>query len=391
MPRRHGLVIVLVSVVLMTQGGDASEEPESRFVWKPSLSIGAEATDNAHLTRGNEDADVGVRIRPRIELGYQSRALDAGADLGVDMRRHAQEGDLDEIFYRMRGHAEAGLLPGLTLQLRDDYVPTAIELGAPEDHDANLVQTNRASLGLRYWRALGEHLEVQIGASGARFDAETVRTLVPGPGGVAVPGNFRATHWEGAGFVKLGRRLGERGEVFARGRARHRDFEDARTATHTDVSGVVGATLRPLEALDLHLEAGAGVVDFDGGASEPRFRGRADLGYRLSRWRFGLGIARGLATDLVGNAFSNLAGRLVVERSFGSRTRATLTGFGSLLDAESQATENDGFGGLELRVRRQLSREFSVDLSYRFWDNGGSRSDNDFRQHRAYFELRYAY
>jgi hypothetical protein len=383
------LVIFLVCVLPAVAG--ASEEQESRFFWHPSVRLGVDVNDNAELTRGKEEDDTSVRIRPSLELGYQSASLDAGAQLGVDFRRHTQDDSLNDTFYVMRGHAEAGLLPGLTLGVKDDYVPQAIELGVPEDHVANLAQTNRAAAELRYWLALGDRNELSMGVSATRLDADTVTTLVPGAGGVATPGRFRADHWEGGGFVQLGRNLGDRGQLFARGQAQHRSFEEIDDASLSDFSGVVGVDLRSKSGLSMRLEGGGGVTDFEGGPSKSRFDGRADLGYRLSRWRFGLGVTHGLATDLVGNAFTNLAGRLVVERSFGSRTRATLTGFGSLLDAASQATEGDGFGGAEFRIRRQLSREFSADVSYRFWENAGSRSDNDFRQHRGYFELRYLY
>ena len=369
--------------------GYASEERETRFFWQPSVRVGVEVNDNAMLDRGDERDDTSVRVRPQLELGYQSASVDVGADLGVDFRRHTQDGKLNDVFYRMRGHAEAGLLSGLTLRVEDDYVPTAVELGVPDDYVGNLVQTNRAVAKLRYWLALGDRNELTLGVPGARLDAESVATLVPGPGGAATPGRFHGDHWEGGGFIQVARNLGDRGQLFVRGRGPHRSFEKIDDATHTDFSGVVGVDLRGKGGLTLRLEGGGGLTDFEGGSSRTRFDGRADLGYRVARWRFGLGVQRGLASDLVGNAFENLTGRLVVERSFGSRTRMRLMGFGSLRDAASQAAEGDGFGGAEFRIRRQLSREFSLDASYRFWENAGSRSSNDFRQHRGYFELRY--
>jgi len=171
----------VVVACMVPRPGFPAEGPESRFSWQPSVTLGAEATDNAKLADHDGKSDLAVRVRPRVTLGYQHRNLDAGADLGVDLRRHAQVGALNKVFYRMSGHAEAGLLPGLTLRLREDYAPSPIALGAPEDHDANLVQTNRVEAGLRYWHDLDGQLELRLGVSGARFDTASVRTLRPGP------------------------------------------------------------------------------------------------------------------------------------------------------------------------------------------------------------------
>ena len=382
----------LPALLLLAQASGANEEPEARFGWQPSLAIGVEATDNALLRSSDRDTDVGIRIVPRLQLSYAMHALDLGADLGVDTRRHTQTGELNDTFYRMRGHAELGLLPGLTVRVSDDFVPQAVQLGAPPDNTANLAQTNRAAGEVQYWRALSEHVELSFGASGARFDSETIDTLVPGAGGTPVAGRFRADYWEGGGFVQLARGVGRRSEIFARGRARYRSFEDASDSSHIDVSGVVGAHLRWTRSLGLRLEGGVGMLDFDSGATDTRFTGRADLRYQAGpRWRFGLGLHHGLTTDLLGNAFADLTGRLEVERSFGTRTKAILTGFSSLLDAESQATQRDLFGGLELALQRQLSRNFRIDASYRFWENAGPRTGNDFRQHRGFVRLSYRY
>ena len=43
-------------------------------------------------------------------------------------------------------------MPGLTFALSDAWVPTPVDLGLPEDASANLVQSNRASAELSYWR-----------------------------------------------------------------------------------------------------------------------------------------------------------------------------------------------------------------------------------------------
>ncbi|HKX38888.1 MAG TPA: hypothetical protein VJN20_09550, partial [Burkholderiales bacterium] len=41
------------------------------------------------------------------------------------------------------------------------------------------------------------------------------------------------------------------------------------------------------------------------------------------------------------------------------------------------------FGGVELAVRRQISRNFQLSVAYRYWDNGGDFGLDDFQQHQA--------
>jgi hypothetical protein len=388
---RGSRVFVAAAIVLgVAQAVLADEGAEQRFTWHPSVRIAAEGTDNARLD-ADEDADFGVRIQPRLELGWDASAWELGADVEADVRRQADATDLNDAFYTARVFGEAGVLPGVTLRLANDYEPQAAVLGVPEDHASNLRQTNRAHASLRYWRELGEGIELSLGGEGGRFDSESFGALVAGPGGTPVAdGHFEADHWEGGGFAQLLVPVSGRSEMYALGRARYRDYEHASEASHTLVSALVGLRAHWIRNLSFDLAGGLGVLDFGGADSEPRLLGRADLRYRLaSGWRFGLGLHSRLTTDLAGNDFVDNTGRLSVERNFGTRTSATVTAFTTLLDSESAARSSDLFGGAELRLRRQLSQPFQLEVSYRFWENAGSQSANDFREHRGVIAVSY--
>ena len=370
----------------------ADEGSEQRFTWHPSVRVAAEATDNARLDSG-KDADFGVRITPRLELGWDATAWEVGADLGADMRRQSDATDLNDVFYTARLFGEAGVLPGVTVRVSNDYIPHAVALGVPEDHAGNLRQTNRARAEVRYWRELDEGIELSLGADGGHFNSESFAARVPGPGGTtSLDSHFEANHWEGGGFAQLLIPMGGRSEVYARGRARYRDYEDAPDASHTLASALVGLRSYWIRNLSFDLAGGLGVLDFGSSGSEPQVLGRADVRYRLrSGWRVGLGLHSRLTTDLAANGFVDNTGRLTLERNFGSRMSASLTGFASLLESESETRSNDLYGGAELRLRRQLSQPLQVELVYRFWENTGSRSDNDFREHRGVPGVSYRY
>ena len=61
------------------------------------------------------------------------------------------------------------------------------------------------------------------------------------------------------------------------------------------------------------------------------------------------------------------------------------------MENDARTPIGDLFGGAEVRIRRQLSRRLTADLEYRFWDNAGNFTSNDFIQNRAMLTLRYRY
>jgi hypothetical protein len=264
-------------------------------------------------------------------------------------------------------------------------------LGLPEDSPTNLAQTNRAAGELRYWRELPGGRELTFGATGARFDSEDVTALVPGPGGVALlDSGFHPDFVEGGGYAELRNPITENHAVMLRGSARHRSFDDVSDADHLEASGLLGLQSRLPFGVDLDLAGGYGWLDSEGAGSEPHVIGRAGLGWRhASGLDFRLGFHHELTTDLVGNDFVDTTGRISVEKYFGLRTSATVTGFLSQLDSDSLHPSGNLFGGAEVVVRRQLSRSFQVSLAYRYWENAGGFELDDFSQNQASLTFSY--
>ena len=87
--------------------------------------------------------------------------------------------------------------------------------------------------------------------------------------------------------------------------------------------------------------------------------------------------------DIVGNDFVETTGKIGLERRFGERTAAGIDLFLSRINNEVWDSGADLFGGAEVQVRRQLSRRTQLELRYRYWDNGGDYSSDDFSQHQV--------
>jgi hypothetical protein len=369
----------------------AAEDDARRFSWEPSVDVKSVFDDNVFHADSARESDFGFWILPRLELEYAAPAYEVGADLGVDVRRYVDHSALDRTFGRVEAWGEAGLLPGLTVRLDDAFVPQPIRLGVPHDDPINLQQTNRTNLQVRYWRELESGREIAIGARGSRFMSDEFAQLVPGPGGVpTLDPDFRADFWEGGGFLEFQNPLGKTHAAYVTGLARHRSYDDLSTSDHTEVSGLLGVRAFWIKHLQLDLAGGVGLLAFDGGTNEPRFLTRADASYRFAG---GLGVLLGFhnrfTSDLLGNDFVDTTGRLGFERYFGRRTSASLVGFVSHLDQASLGSQTNLFGGVEVQVRRRLSRGLQLTLSYRYWENGGNYALDDFRQNRAWIGLAY--
>jgi hypothetical protein len=371
----------------------AGEDAERRFSWKPSVDVKSVFDDNVFNASSGKQSDFGFWVLPRLELEYAAPAYEVGADLGVDLRRYVEQTSLDRTFGRVDAWGEVGLLPGLTARVENAFVPQPTRLGAPPDDPFNLQQTNRTDVSLRYWRELESGREISLGASGSRFMSDSFTTLVTGPGGVpTLDTDFQADFWEGGGFVEFQNPLGGTHAVYATGLARHRSYGDTPTSDHTEVSGLLGIRAFWIKRLQLDLAGGVGLLAFDGGSKEPRFLARADATYRFkSGVRLVLGLDNNFASDLLGNEFLATTGRFGLERYFGRRTNASVVGFVSHLDQASLGSLTNLFGGVEVVVRRRLSRGLQLALSYRYWQNGGDYALDDFRQNRAWVGLSYDY
>jgi hypothetical protein len=384
-------LVASLSALQLAAPASADEPSDRHFFWRPSLQAQTVVEDDAHVGGSSQDGDVSFQFVPRVEAAWRTSAYELEADVAADLRRYTHEKTLNDQFVRAYVSGEAGLVPGLTLRISDAFVPQPVRLGVPEDATSNLLQTNRVEADVRYWRELSEGRELSIGLRGTRFNSPGFAALVPGPGGApVVDPKFQANFWEGGGFLRFQNAVGKRSAFYLQGSARYRSFDQSSASDHTQGSMLLGFRTNFLRNFGFEIEGGAGVLDFSGGDRVPRFLGRAELLYRTTRgWRLALGLHNRFTADLAGNDFMDATGRLVVERFFGKRTAATLTTFVSLLDAASASPQRNGFGGVELVLRRQLTRRVQLGLSYRYWENAGSFAADDFQQNRVTFGLSY--
>jgi hypothetical protein len=367
------------------------------------------ADDNVFFSKDDRESDVGFWVLPRMELGYRTSVWEVGADVGVDFRRYVQHSELNELFPRVSAFGEAGVLPGLTVRISDHYVPQPEILGLPEDDSSNLLQTNRTEAEIRYWRPFGERREFTIGVLGQRFITDsfgetefdpanyTNSNLLPPSISSATftPADAPPTngnYWEAGTYFEFENALWRRSSVYLQGRFRYRDFDEFQSSDHTEYSALLGFRMYWLKNLELDVAGGYGLLDFRTGRNVPRMLGRADIRYAAGGgWHFRLGAHSRFSADVAGNDFVDYTGRLEIEKYFGTRTVISATGFVSYLENDSRTPKADLFGGVELRARRQLSRRVDLELSYRFWDNAGNFTENDFLQNRGMLTLRYRY
>jgi len=362
--------------------GSGTEADPNRFSFHPSIRITAAADSNVELHDDDSEGDLGLFFFPRVELGYQGRWFDLGADLGADIRRYVDPDSPSEEFFRVGGFAEFGLMPGLTLRFSDAYAPTPVDLGKPEDHAANLVQTNRAVVNLRYWHELPGERELVISLQGTRLGSESFSAEV---GNGIVDDDFHADFWEGALLAEVQSPLTDHTSVFLRTHARYRSFEDSSASDFGDLAVLVGMRTHWFQNVDFDFSGGYGRIAFDSGSDQKnRFLGQANVRYRLSDGTtLRLSFANRNTADIVGNDFVEMTGRIGAERRFGERTAASLDVFLSRFENETWDSGANVFGGVEARIRRQLSRRTQLSLAYRYWDNRGDYETDDFSQHHV--------
>ena len=382
---------VTMATLMGATPGAAEEGEERRFSWRPSLRVTGVYDDNVFFEDDGEEDDAGLWLKPRVELDYRAPAFELGADLSAELRRYASNSSLNDAYLRLKGFAEAGLLPGLTARLANAYVPHARQLGAPETDSNNLVQSNRTDAELRYWRELPRGREIEVGLRGTRFFSESYAADVPaGNGGTVVDRNFHANYWEGAGYAEVQSPLFRHVRTFLRAQLRQRVFDDTGRTDFRDASLLAGIRKEWVRDLSLDVAGGYGLVDRDEGDNESRFLGRAALEYRTdSGWRFDLSLRNQFSADLAGNDFVDTTGRLEVEKHFGTRTAALASFFVTRLENDSWDADQNLYGGAEIELRRKLSRSTQLSLSYRYWQNGGDYELDDFQQNRVALEFTY--
>jgi hypothetical protein len=360
--------------LLLAASARAQEADERPFSWRPSIQMRGLWTDNIGLTAPRRESDFGLFATPRVEAAYRAEAYELDFDGAVDVRRYTDDAALDDVFYRVNTGAEVGLLPGLSMRLSDAYAPTVRSLGLPDDDPANLIQSNRAEVEMRYWRELPGSRELAVGAVGGRFDTESFATTVAGPGGTLVTDpRFHADFWEAGGYAEFQNPIGEHHAGYLRGTVRHRSFDDDSDGDHLQVSGLAGFRTHLEPGLELDVAGGYGWLDFGGGQDESSWLARADLNLRRpDGWRFQLGFHHELTVDIAGKDFQDTTGRIGVEKYLGTRTALGVIGFLSQLHSDATRPRGNLFGGFEVKVRRQLVRRVTASLAYRYWENAGS-------------------
>jgi hypothetical protein len=363
-----------------SRSGSGSETERNRFSFHPSIQVTAVADNNVRLREDDSEADLGVFFFPRIELGYQGHWFNLGADLGADIRRYVDGASPSDEFFRMSGFAEVGLLPGLTFRVSDDFTPTPVELGKPEDHSANLVQTNRLVAKFRYWRELPGDREMLLSLQGTRLISESFAADV---GNGVIDDDFHADFWEGALLGEVQSPVLDRTSAFVRTHLRYRTFDDSSASDFGDLAVLLGLRTHWFRNVDFEVAGGYGLIAFDSG-SKNRFLGQANLRYRIADGTtVRLSFVNRNTADIAGNDFVESTGTIGVERRFGERTAASIELFLSRINNEVWDSGADLFGGAETRFRRQLSRRTQLELAYRYWNNAGDYSSDDFSQHQV--------
>lgn len=386
--KRLGLALACLALATPAAAQEAGERP---FSWRPSVQMRGLWNDNIGLTDRNRDADFGIFAEPRVEAAYRTETYELDFDGAVDVRRYTDDAVYDDVFYRVYSGAEVGVLPGLSVRLSDAYTPTPRQLGLPDDDPANLIQSNRAQLEMRYWRELPGSRELAIGGVGGRFDTESYPTLVAGPGGIpVVDRHFRADFWEGGGYAEFQNPFGEQHAGYLRTTVRQRTFDDEPDGDHVQVAGLAGFRSHLQPGFELDVAGGYGWLGFGGGDDKASWLARAELNWRRpDGWRFEAGFHHELTVDIAGEDFQDTTGRIGVEKYLGTRTAVGATAFLSQLHDDATRPRGNLFGGVEVKLRRQLVRRITASLSYRYWQNAGSFRPDDFEQSRVVLALTY--
>lgn len=385
-PLAIGLLSLLLTGWVSLASVEASAEGETgRFWLSPSIRVTTVGDDNLFLEKGNGSSSVGAWINPRVELGYEVPGLELGADLGADVRRYAEyHSSLAVELFRVSGHAQLDLAPGLTLRLADAYVPQPAVLGRPEDEGSNLLQTNRAEANLRYWHELPGSREIEVGVKGTHFLTEDFPEPVPQGAGFVVDPDFEADFLDGTGYLELRSAVGARSSAFLRVQAGYRSFSDEGDADHSNYSLLVGLRSNRWRNADIEVSGGWGRLGFEGVDDADRVIARGSLRYRLpAGLHLSLSGGHLISADLAGEAVAETTGRIGLERYFGTATAASLRFFVTRFDADSRSGGANLFGAAEVRVRRQLTRHSQLSISYRHWRNDGGFDADDFSQNRV--------
>lgn len=362
-----------------------AEGQEQGFAFHPSIRAINVYDDEPGLGRPgrSNEGDIGFWLRPRAELAYRSADLDVGADLGVDIRRYIRTNSLADELWRAKGYAEAGLLPGLTARLSNAFVPLYRQLGLPENHGANLAQTNRTEAELRYWRELGSGLELEVGGGGTYFLSESFTATFPGAGGPTVDSGYRADFWQGSGSAQLSRPVAKGTVAQLVAQAGYRDYRDGQRSDHTNVAVMLGLRSERFENVELELAAGYGLIAFTSLGDVQQPIGRLRVRQRLPAdfaWHFL--AANRFRSNMVGNEVFEATGEIGLEKRFGERVDTSLNVF--VAHFKDRGEQSNLYGGVEFEIGYALAAQTRISLAYRHWQNRGDAGFDDMTQNAAF-------
>jgi hypothetical protein len=345
-------------------------------------------SDNAFYEDSGAEGTLGGWIAPRLELSYRRPSLELGADLGVDLRRYVDHSSLGDELYRGVAWGEAALGQGVSFRLSNAFVPQPVTLGLPEDEARNLVQTNRSEADLRWWHGLPGGRELEIGVQGSYFFTEDYAEMVPSTGGVVLDPDFHADYAQGLGFIEVQSPVGEATTAYVRTQGSYRSFGDVSSASHANLSMLVGLRSGRWKGLDLDVAGGVGALSFDSFGDEIRALGRLSVRWRVGEgWVFSLAGRHLTTPNLAGQEALDSTGELGVTKRFGSATEAAVRFFVTRFEGDLRSSSANLFGGTELTLRHQLTSQIQLQAGYRHWNNAGSLGFDDFSQNRLLLEI----
>ncbi len=388
MPR--SLAVIALSAPLIWGSVAAAEDQESRFTYHPSLLITVVGDGDPYL-EGRDDGAFGAWLAPNLELGYRADFYELQADLGADIRRYVDESDLSEEFYRAIVNGEMGVLPGLTLRVSNAFEPQPERVSSPADATRNLQQANQVDAEVRYWKELPGRRELLMALRGGYFVGEDFDALLfMDNGGDVTHLDFEPDHWEGAGKLEVQTPFGERSSLYARSEFEFRTYSESEVPDRGEFAILVGARSRTFRNVEVDVAAGYGMVAFKSNDDLHRFVAEGSLRYRLPNgWTWRVSAANRFVSDLSGNVFVETTGRMGIEKHFGELIAASVAAFISRLENDAWNVPKNLFGGAEFRIQSRIGRHALVAITYRYWDNAGDFSMDDFNQNRVALELFY--
>ncbi len=388
MPRSPAVIVV--SALLIWGSVAAAEDQENRFTYHPSILITMLGDDDPYLEEQNDGA-FGAWIAPNLELGYRADFYELQADLGADIRRYIDESDLSEEFYRAVVNGEIGVLPGLTLRVSNAFKPQPERVSSPADATRNLQQANQVDAEVRYWKELPGRRELLMALRGGYFVGEDFNALLfmDGGGSMTHP-DFEPDHWEAAGKLEVQTPLGERSSLYARSELEFRTYSESEVPDRGEFAILVGARSRAFRHIEIDLAVGYGMVAFESNDDLHRIVGEGSLRVRLPNgWALRASAANRFVSDLSGNVFVETTGRMGIEKHFGEMISASIAAFVSRLENDAWNLPKNLFGGAEFRIQSRIGRHTVVAITYRYWENAGDFSMDDFNQDRVALEFFY--